>query len=204
MERYARLLLHFAHGIGRRDQRVEVFLFSTRLTRVTRQLRTRRIEHAAAAVSGSVPDWSGGTRIGAALQEFHRRWSRRVMRQGPVVLLISDGWDRGDPLVLRAQTARLQRICRRLIWLNPLIGTDRYEPLTRGLAAALPFVDDFLPARTLADLGDLALHLDRLGAPGGEPPAERGPRSRHGGHARSWTSQARTSSPLRPHASGSS
>jgi uncharacterized protein with von Willebrand factor type A (vWA) domain len=166
MERYARLLVHFAHGLGQRHRRLEVFLFSTRLTRVTHQLRTRRVAQAASAVSDAVPDWSGGTRIGDALQEFQRRWSRRVMREGAVVLLISDGWDRGDPLLLRAQVARLQRSSYRLIWLNPLIGTFGYEPLTRGLQAALPYVDDFLPARTLADLSDLTLHLGSLGVGG--------------------------------------
>jgi uncharacterized protein with von Willebrand factor type A (vWA) domain len=113
-------------------------------------------------VSRAVPDWSGGTRIGDALLEFHRRWARRVLHGGPVVLLISDGWDRGDPGVLREQIARLQRSCDRLIWLNPLIGTAGYEPLTRGLQAALPFVDDFLPARTLRNLADLAQHLNTL------------------------------------------
>jgi uncharacterized protein len=106
-----------------------------------------------------VPDWSGGTRIGPALRQFHQQWARRVLHQAPVVLLISDGWDRGDPNVLREQVARLQRSCHRLIWLNPLIGTIDYAPLTRGLQAALPFVDDFLAARTLADLADLAVHL---------------------------------------------
>ena len=109
-----------------------------------------------------MPDWSGGTRIGDALRQFHQRWARRALHGGPVVLLISDGWDRGDPPMLREQIARLQRSCHRLIWLNPLIGTLDYAPLTRGLQAALPFVDDFLPVRTLSNLADLALHLDTL------------------------------------------
>lgn len=164
MERYSRLLLHFAHGVGQRQRGLEVFLFSTMLTRVTHELRTRRVNNAAAAVSNVVPDWSGGTRIGLALQHFHRRWSRRVLRESPVVLLVSDGWDLGEPDLLRDQVRRLQRSCHRLIWLNPLIGTEGYEPLTRALQAALPFVDDFLPVRTLADLGDLAIHLAELGA----------------------------------------
>jgi uncharacterized protein with von Willebrand factor type A (vWA) domain len=164
MERYSRMLLHFAHALTRRQRRVEAFLFSTELTRITRQLRARRIGEAVGAVARSVPDWSGGTRIGAAIRQFHQRWMRRVLRGGPVVLLISDGWDRGDPEVLRAQIARLQRSCHRLIWLNPLIGTHGYEPLTRGLQAALPYVDDFLPARTLTNLADLALHLNALSA----------------------------------------
>ena len=162
MERYSRMLLHFAHVIGLQHERVEAFLFSTTLTRITPALRRRRLDEAVTTVSKSVHDWSGGTRIGEALKELHQRWTRRLLRGGPVVLLISDGWDRGDPALLREQTARLQRSCHRLIWLNPLIGTRDYAPLTRGLQAALPFVDDFLPARTLTDLTDLAVHLNRL------------------------------------------
>jgi uncharacterized protein with von Willebrand factor type A (vWA) domain len=162
MERYSRMLLHFAHALTRRQRRVEAFLFSTELTRITMQLRVRRIGEAVGAVSRAVPDWSGGTRIGAAIRQFHQQWTRRALRGSPVVLLISDGWDRGDPEVLRAQIARLQRSCHRLIWLNPLIGTVGYEPLTRGLQAALPYVDDFLPARTLTNLADLAIHLNTL------------------------------------------
>jgi len=162
MERYTRMLLHFAHALTRRQRRVEAFLFSTELTRITMQLRARRISEAVSAVSRAVPDWSGGTRIGAAIRQFHQQWTRRALRGSPVVLLISDGWDRGEPEVLRAQIARLQRSCHRLIWLNPLIGTVGYEPLTRGLQAALPYVDDFLPARTLTNLADLALHLNTL------------------------------------------
>ena len=162
MDRYSRMLLHFAHAVTRVHRRVETFLFSTRLTRVTRELRAAGPDQALAAVSRSVSDWSGGTRIGGAVKEFHQRWGRRVLHGGPVVLLISDGWDRGDPADLGRQIARLQRSCHRLIWLNPLIGTTDYAPLTRGLQAALPFVDDFLPARTLTNLADLALHLNAL------------------------------------------
>jgi uncharacterized protein with von Willebrand factor type A (vWA) domain len=162
MERYSRMLLHFAHAVTQRHRRVETFLFSTRLTRVTRELRAAGPDEALAAVSGAVPDWSGGTRIGAVMKEFHQRWSRRVLNGGPVALLISDGWDRGDPVELGQQIARLQRSCHRLIWLNPLIGTADYAPLTRGLQAALPFVDDFLPVRTLTNLAQLAIHLNTL------------------------------------------
>jgi uncharacterized protein with von Willebrand factor type A (vWA) domain len=166
MERYSRMLLHFAHALTRRQRRVEAFLFSTELTRITMQLRARRIGDAVSAVARAVPDWSGGTRIGVAIRQFHQQWTRRALRGGPVVLLISDGWDRGDPEVLRAQIARLQRSCHRLIWLNPLIGTVGYEPLTRGLQASLPYVDDFLPARTLTNLADLAIHLNTLASRG--------------------------------------
>ena len=168
MERYSRMLLQFAHTLTRTRDRVEAFLFSTRLTRVTLQLRASRIDEAIAAVARSVPDWSGGTRIGDALRMLHQRWARSVLRDQAVVLMVSDGWDRGDPTELRNQVARLQRSCYRLIWLSPLLGTADYAPLTRGLVAALPFVDDFLPARTLANLEDLARHLSLL-APRRQP-----------------------------------
>ena len=162
MERYSRLLLYFAYFVTQRHRRIETFLFSTRLTRVTRELRAAGPDEALAAVSGSVADWSGGTRIGAVIKEFHQRWGRRVLHGGPVALLVSDGWDRGDPVELGVQVARLQRSVHRLIWLNPLIGTADYAPLTRGLQAALPFVDDFLPVRTLTNLAQLAIHLNTI------------------------------------------
>jgi uncharacterized protein with von Willebrand factor type A (vWA) domain len=165
MEQYSRMLLFFAHAVSRRLPRVEAFLFSTRLTRVTRELKLAQPDAALAAMSRAVPDWSGGTQIGPAIREFHQRWARRVLNSGAVVLLISDGWDRGDPEELRDEIARLQRRAHRLIWLNPLIGSLDYAPLTRGLQAALPFVDDFLPARTLHNLGDLAAHLNALDVP---------------------------------------
>jgi uncharacterized protein len=162
MERYSRMLLYFAHAVTQRHPRVETFLFSTRLTRVTRELHAAGPDEALEAVSESVTGWSGGTRIGAVMKEFHQRWGRRALQGGPVVLIISDGWDRGDPAELGEQVARLQRRCHRLIWLNPLIGTADYAPLTRGLQAALPFVDDFLPVRTLTNLAQLAIHLNAL------------------------------------------
>ena len=162
MDRYSRMLLHFAHAIERRHRRVEAFVFATRLTRVTGALRTRRLDRAVADASRAVPDWSGGTRIGDALRQLQQRWRRRALGGGPVVLLISDGWDRGDPVLLADQVRRLQRSCHRLIWLNPLIGTLDYAPLTRGLQAALPYVDHFLPARTLSNLAELAAHLNTL------------------------------------------
>ncbi len=165
MARYSRMLLHFTHAIALKHRDVEVFLFSTQLTRVTLEVRARKLDAAVAGVSRAVPDWSGGTRIGEALAQFHRRWARRLLHRRPVVLLVSDGWDCGDPAVLREQVARLRRSSHRLIWLNPLIGTTDYAPLTRGLQAALPYVDDFLPARTLNDLGDLAVHLNSLAIP---------------------------------------
>jgi hypothetical protein len=164
MERYTRLLLLFAYGLAASlPQAVESFVFGTRLTRVTRELAGRDPDGALAAVSRRVPDWSGGTRIGEALRAFNFAWGRRVLGRGAVVLIISDGWDRGDPAALREEMARLQRSCHRLIWLNPLLGGADYEPLTRGIQAALPFTDDFLPAHNLASLEELARRLETLG-----------------------------------------
>ena len=162
MERYSRMLLHFAHALSHRHRRLEAFLFSTNLTRITSALTPRQLDDAVATVSRAVPDWSGGTRIGEALRALRRPATRRAIHGGPVVLLVSDGWDRGDPIVLSNEMAWLQRNSHRLVWLNPLIGTADYAPLTRGLQAALPFVDDFLPARTLSNLADLAIHLNAL------------------------------------------
>ena len=164
MERYTRLLLHFMYSIARGlDQPVEVFVFSTHLTRITRQLRYRSVERALHEVSDAVNDWSGGTRIGESLKTFNYDWARRVLGRGAVVLLISDGWDRGDTVLLGEEMARLKRSCYRLIWLNPLLGSPEYEPLTRGMVAALPHIDDFLPVHNLASLEDLAGHLQKLG-----------------------------------------
>lgn len=163
MERYTRLLLHFVYSIAMKlEQRVEVFVFSTRLTRIARQLKNRNIEQAITAVSKKVPDWSGGTRIGEAIKTFNFDWGRRVLSGGAVVLFISDGWDRGDPGLLSKEMARLQRSCHRLIWLNPLLGSPKYEPLTRGTQAAIGYVDDFLPVHNLASLEELAEHLSKL------------------------------------------
>src|SRR6185503_4914240 len=108
-------------------------------------------------------DWGGGTRIGEALRTFNTTWARRVMRHGPVVLIVSDGWDRGDPELLGSELARLRRRCSRLIWLNPLLGSASYEPLTRGMQAALAHIDDFLPAHNLKSIEDLARRLRDIG-----------------------------------------
>ncbi len=163
MERYTRLLLHFIYGLAQSlNQPVEAFVFSTRLTRITRQIRNRDIDLALREVSQVVQDWSGGTRTGESLKEFNFNWGRRVLGRGAIVLLISDGWDRGDMYMLEREIARLQRSCYRLIWLNPLLGSPRYEPLTRGMQVALPYTDDFLPVHNLASLEDLASHLATL------------------------------------------
>ena len=163
MERYSSLLLRFICGLARSQARpVEAFVFSTQLTHITPHLRSRDVERAVAEIIRSVPDWSGGTRIGKSLETFNSYWARRVLGRGAVVLLISDGWDRGDIELLRHEMARLQRRSHRVIWLNPLLGSPDYEPLTLGLQAALPFVDDFLPIHNLESLEQLAVELDRL------------------------------------------
>jgi uncharacterized protein with von Willebrand factor type A (vWA) domain len=162
MERYSRVVLHFVYGLAHSGTRVETFLFATALTRVTRQLAARQGSQALARLARDVQDWGGGTRIGEALRTFNLRWARRVMRNGPIVIVVSDGWDRGDPAILSRELARVRRSSRRLIWLNPLLGSVNYEPLTRGMQAALRHVDDFLPAHNLASLEQLAGHLSRL------------------------------------------
>lgn len=171
MERYSRVLLQFAHALAGGMRTVESFVFGTRLTRITRQLQRRDIDDALTLVGKHVLDWSGGTRIGDAVRSFNLNWSRRVLGRSPVVLLISDGWDRGDPELLSREMDRLQHSCHRLIWLNPLLGTPGYEPLTIGMQAALPYVDDFLPVHNLVSLEQLGQRLSSL-------PARRQPRRR--------------------------
>jgi uncharacterized protein len=163
MERYTRLLLHFIYGMkAALHQPVEAFVFSTRLTRITRPLQIRDLDLALKNVGQLVNDWAGGTRIGESLKTFNFEWGRRVLGRGAVVLIISDGWDRGDVNLLEQEMARLKRNCHRLIWLNPLLGAPDYEPLTRGIQAALPHVNDFLPVHNLASLEDLAVRLAEL------------------------------------------
>lgn len=163
MERYTRLLLHFIYSLTTGlEQQVEAFVFGTRLTRITHELHRREVDQSLKEVSQAVTDWGGGTRIGESLKTFNFQWGRRVLGRGAVVLLISDGWDRGDPQLLGDELGRLKRSCHRLVWLNPLLGSAQYEPLTRGMQAALPYIDDFLPVHSLASLEDLATHLTGL------------------------------------------
>ncbi len=164
MERYSEMLLYFAHAARSRMGRLETFVFSTRLTRITRELHRRDPSAALAEVSEAVHDWSGGTKIGECLRTFNVEWSRRVTRGGPIVLVISDGWDRGEPEVLSAEMARLSRSVHRIVWLNPLAGREGYAPETRGMQAALPHVDDFLPAGTFNDLQTLVELLESVPA----------------------------------------
>jgi len=152
MERYTRVLLHFAHSLANTLYQVDSFVYSTSLTNITRPIRHKSVDLALREVGLRVRDWGGGTKTGEALRAFNYQWARRVLGRGAVVLLITDGWDRGDPEMLKSEIARLQRSCHRLIWLNPLLGASGYEPLTRGAQALLPHVDDFLPVRNLANL----------------------------------------------------
>jgi uncharacterized protein with von Willebrand factor type A (vWA) domain len=162
MEKYARLLLQFLYSVARALPQVECFVFGTRLTRITGQLKVRNIDQAIDQAAREVVDWAGGTRIGASLQDFNRRWSRRVLGRGAVVLLISDGWEQGDPALLAAEVRRIQRRCHRLIWLNPLLGRETYQPQVRGMRAALPYIDDFLPIHNFHSLEALAQQLGKL------------------------------------------
>jgi len=156
MARYSRLLLQFIYIVSSRLDRVESFVFSTRLTRITHQLQRRNIDEALRDATAVVHDWAGGTRIGEAIKSFNYQWARRVLGQGAIVLIISDGWDRGDIALLGREMDRLHRSCHRLIWLNPLLGAADYQPLVRGIQAALPHVDDFLPVHNLVSLEQLA------------------------------------------------
>ena len=153
MERHSRLLLRFVQALSAASEvRTESFVFGTRLTRVTRLLRDRDRDRALARVADSVNDWAGGTRIGESFRTFNQKWARRSLRTSGVVIVVSDGWDRGDPALVAAETARLRRNCHRLVWLNPLAGTPGYQPLAGGMRAAYPYIDDFLPAGTVASL----------------------------------------------------
>jgi uncharacterized protein len=155
MTPYARMLLQYLQASVTARARVEAFVFGTRLTRVTRELAGRDPDRALARAADHVSDWSGGTRIGAALAELNREHGRRIGR-GAIIVVLSDGWDRGDPDVLAAEMARLRRCAYRVLWLNPLAADPRYEPLTRGMQAALPHVDHLLPGNSIASLEALA------------------------------------------------
>ena len=161
MARYAQILLHFVHAVANDRDRVSVFLFGTRLSNVTRALRHRDPEVAFQMVTQIVPDWSGGTRIGDTLERFNREWARRVLGQGAVVLLVTDGLDREGARGLEAAMDRLHRSCRRLIWLNPLLRWSGFEPKSQGIRAMLPHVDEFRPVHNLASLRSLVESLSR-------------------------------------------
>jgi uncharacterized protein len=165
MSRYSRMLLHFAHALGQAEARVESFVFGTRLTHTTRLLESRDPDVAAAQVVRAVEDWSGGTRITACLHEFNRRWARRTMDSTTSVLLITDGLEHGDVAALGLEMERLAKSCRRLIWLNPLLRFERFEPKAAGIRAMLPHVDRLLPAHNLESLEQLVQVIGRRDVP---------------------------------------
>ena len=155
MESYSRALVRFAHAAVRARARLEVFALGTRLTRLTRALTTHDPDVALREAAAAVPDWSGGTRLGAGLAAFNDEWGVRGMARGAVVVILSDGWDRGDATELAEQMARLSRVAHRIVWVNPLRATDGYQPLAKGMAAALPFVDEFVDGHSFASLDAL-------------------------------------------------
>jgi uncharacterized protein with von Willebrand factor type A (vWA) domain len=155
MEPYARALLRFMHAAVVGRQRVEAFAFGTRLTRLTKELANRNPDKALQRASAQVPDWSGGTRLGDSMKKFNDTWGVRGMARGAIVVILSDGWDRGEPAVLAEQMKRLQRVAHRVVWVNPLKVTPGYAPLARGMAAALPHIDEFVEGHSMAALEQL-------------------------------------------------
>tara|TARA_Y100000590_G_scaffold193773_1_gene220210 strand:- start:5251 stop:5778 length:528 start_codon:yes stop_codon:yes gene_type:complete len=163
METYSRILMHFIFTLHAINPRIEAFTFGTRLNRITHYLRKKDVEDAMDLLSESVNDWSGGTRIGETLETFNLLWARRVLGGGAVVLVISDGWDTGEVEKLEREIDRIHRSCHRLIWLNPNLGYEDFQPLTRGVQALLPHTDDFLCIHNLNSLVDLGKVLCNLG-----------------------------------------
>ncbi|HEY2630132.1 MAG TPA: VWA domain-containing protein [Usitatibacter sp.] len=161
MHRYTRMFLHFVHALTRDRQRVSTLVFGTRLTNVTRPLRDRDVDEALSRVSQAVPDWAGGTRIASCLREFNFHWARRLLGQNACVLLVTDGLERDDTGLLAREMDRLARASHRLVWLNPLLRYEGFEPKASGIASMLPHVDEFLPVHNLASLTDLARELSR-------------------------------------------
>ncbi len=155
MDRYARILLHFVHGLTQDHDRVQSFVFGTRLTNITRALQDRDVDQAVDRAARAVVDWSGGTRIGEALLRFNKDWARRVLGRGAIVLLITDGLERDDPALLGREAARLQRSCRWLIWLNPLLRYEGFAPRALGIQALLPHADEMRPVHSLDSLAAL-------------------------------------------------
>ncbi|MGE0212504.1 MAG: VWA domain-containing protein [Parvibaculaceae bacterium] len=159
MSNYSRMFLHFLHAVTNDRDRVQVFLFGTRLTNVTREIQRRDVDEALAKVSAAVKDWSGGTRIGRCLREFNFRWGRRVLTQNAHVLLMTDGLEREDCELLGAEMQRLKRSARRIVWLNPLLRFQGFEAKASGIRAIMPYVDEFRPVHSLDNLEDLARAL---------------------------------------------
>lgn len=170
MSAYSRVFLHFLHALTNDRDRVHVFLFGTRLTNVTRELKYRDVDEALARVTAAVGDWDGGTRIGETLHRFNVDWGRRVLGQGAVVLLVTDGLDRDAGEGVEPEIARLHRQAKRLIWLNPLLRYDRFQPKAQGIRALLPHVDEFRPVHNIASLASL---IEALSAPAATKPERR-------------------------------
>jgi uncharacterized protein len=162
MELYTRVLLQFFHALRQRFVQVESFVFATRLTRITHELTLRHVDRALEQVSAQVHDFASGTRIGQSLHEFNSAWAGRLLGRGAVVIVVSDGWERAGAEVLQKEMRILRERCHRLIWLNPRLGQPSYEPRVAGMAAALPFVDDFLACHNLQSLEALSRHLGSL------------------------------------------
>jgi uncharacterized protein with von Willebrand factor type A (vWA) domain len=169
MSQYTRLFLHFLHAVTEREKRVTTFLFGTRLTNVTRAIRQRDPDEALAACGANVADWAGGTRIATSLSEFNKRWARRVLGQGAVVLLITDGLERDADDTLSFEMDRLHRSCRRLIWLNPLLRFEGFEPRAKGVRTILPHVDELRPIHNLDAMRDLVRALAGASVKGRDP-----------------------------------
>lgn len=168
MESYARALIRFAHAAVVARSKVEVFVLGTRLTRLTRHLTSRDPDSAIKTAMPKVKDWAGGTRLGDGIQEFNNEWAIRGMARGSIVVILSDGWDRGDPEVLGAEMERLHRVTNQLVWVNPLKATPGYAPLAAGMAAALPHLDRFIEGHSYASLEQLAAILSGADRPGSE------------------------------------
>lgn len=162
MERYSQMFLYFLYSLVQGSRGIETFVFGTRLTRLTPALKKKNIESIMGDLSNNILDWSGGTRIGDSIKEFNYRWSRRVLGRGAVVIIISDGWDRGNLDLLEREIGRLRRCAFRLIWLNPLAGSPHYQPLVGGIQTILPYVDDFYPLNNLHSIEALAAKLSSL------------------------------------------
>jgi len=162
MERYAEMFLVFAHAAQHKIDHVEVFTFSTHLTRITPDLARRDPKVALSKVSKSVTDWSGGTKIGEAFQDWNKGWSRRLARGRPIALILSDGWDCGEPDLLSGEMSRLSRSVHSVIWMNPLAARAGYEPATRGIKAVLPYIDHLLPAASVHDLKGVVRLLESM------------------------------------------
>lgn len=178
MAPYARAVVRFLHVAAVAWRQVEVFTIGTRLTRVTRALRAHDPDVALDAVARAVPDWSGGTRLGEALRTFNEHWGVRGLARGAVVVIVSDGWDRGDPALLSEEMARLSRVAHEIVWVNPLKASAGYQPLVRGMAAALPYVDHFMEGHSLASLESLAEVVAHSPSRAARPPSGRGVRRR--------------------------